>query len=93
MTPIERAARELCLRGDVDPDSSLGGDGQNFLWMEYAELKVKPVLLAMWEPSEVMQIAGTVGGFSGYYGDSLDNRIAAREVWQAMIDAAIAELP
>lgn len=79
MSPIERAARELCRRDDVDPDSSLGGDGQNFLWMEYAELKVKPVLRAIREPSEAMIQTG------------YDDGPHSRDTWIAMIDTALAE--
>ncbi len=32
---VEEVARHLCLADDMDPDLTLGGDGQNYLWMEY----------------------------------------------------------
>jgi len=33
----EKVARQLCFKNGMDPDLSLGGDGVNFLWMEYEE--------------------------------------------------------
>lgn len=41
---IEAMARLLCELNEMNPDSSLGGDGQNFLWQEIAETTVKPML-------------------------------------------------
>lgn len=41
---LERMARFACEWNDLEADSSLGGDGQNFLWMEYLETLVKPML-------------------------------------------------
>jgi hypothetical protein len=35
MRTIELVARTLCVKAGMDPDLSLGGDGQNFLWHEY----------------------------------------------------------
>ena len=32
---IERVARVLCFKNGMDPNLSLGGDHENFLWMEY----------------------------------------------------------
>lgn len=34
---VEKAARLLCWKNGQDPDMTLGGDGQNFLWMEYED--------------------------------------------------------
>lgn len=31
----EKIARALCWSNGCDPDVTLGGDGVNFLWMEY----------------------------------------------------------
>ncbi len=76
---VERAARLLCKLDMLDPDSSLSGDGQNFLWMEYAETKVKPIFRAIREPSDQMvDTAITLDP-----GD-------VRGMWRAMIDAALA---
>jgi hypothetical protein len=53
---------------------------------------VRAVLTAIREPSEVMKGAAAVdGGFHGYYDDSPESRQSAAEVWQSMIDAALAE--
>ena len=55
---LERVARALCWTNGMDPDVSLGGDGENFLWHEYLRqadaaiaamdarpaLKVKPLV-------------------------------------------------
>ena len=32
---IEAVARAICWKNGMNPDLTLGGDGQNFLWMEY----------------------------------------------------------
>ena len=32
---VERVARAICWKCGMDPNLTLGGDGQNFLWMEY----------------------------------------------------------
>lgn len=72
----------LCLIDDVDPDSSLGGDKQNFLWMEYAEVRVKPMLREIREPSESMRMAGYTAFQSGG---------SAADVFKAMIDIALVE--
>ena len=34
---IEKVARMLCWKHGSDPDMSLGGDKQNFLWMEWED--------------------------------------------------------
>ena len=31
----ERVARALCWKNGMNPDLTLGGDGENFLWHEY----------------------------------------------------------
>lgn len=35
MTMLEMVARALCWNNGMNPDLTLGGDGQNFLWHEY----------------------------------------------------------
>ncbi len=32
---VEQVARIICVEEGLDPDTSLGGDKQNWLWMEY----------------------------------------------------------
>lgn len=93
MTPIERAARALCLIDDVDPDASLSGDKQNFRWMEYAAVFVKPVLRAIREPSGDMLDAAykTEIEFRTTMGNLERGVCDGDGVWQAMIDAALAE--
>lgn len=47
MKIIEKVARTLCWKNGMDPDLSLGGDKQNWLWMEYedqAEFAVRDVI-------------------------------------------------
>ncbi|WEK50351.1 MAG: hypothetical protein P0Y66_22360 [Candidatus Kaistia colombiensis] len=50
---IERVAKAICWKHGMNPDVSLGGDGQNFLWMEY-EPAARAAIEAMREPSEGM---------------------------------------
>jgi hypothetical protein len=42
----EAIARVLCFTHGADPDSSLGGDGQNFLWHEWL-LEARAAISAM----------------------------------------------
>lgn len=41
---LEAMARLICEWSDTDPDTSLGGDKQNFLWQEVAETLAEPLL-------------------------------------------------
>ena len=34
---IEAVARRLCWANGMNPDLTLGGDGENFLWHEYTD--------------------------------------------------------
>ena len=34
---VEKVARAICWKNGMDPDKTLGDDGQNFLWMEYED--------------------------------------------------------
>jgi hypothetical protein len=47
LATIEAMARLVCEWNDQDPDASLGGDGQNYLWHEAAETLVKPMLILL----------------------------------------------
>lgn len=87
-SPIERAAREMCINDMLDPDSSLGGDGQNLLWVEYAETKIKPVLRSIREPSASMRERGAEQLFAAAADDWGDD---AAKIWRAMIDEALNE--
>lgn len=89
MSLIEIAAREMCRNDMLDPDSSLSGDGQNFLWMEYAETKVKPMLRTLREPTQAMIEAGVIET----PWPLVDGQHIVRHSWIAMIDAAINEAP
>jgi len=37
MKMVEKVARTLCWKNGCNPDTSLGGDQQNWLWMEYVD--------------------------------------------------------
>ncbi|HQS96696.1 hypothetical protein [Novosphingobium sp. 28-62-57] len=87
MTPIEKAARALCAIDGVDPDSSLGGAGRNFLWQEYAAVNVRAVLEAIREPSVAMAKAGT----DAMPAFEAPLQADASDCWQAMINAALSE--
>ena len=50
---VERVARALCWSNGMEPDKSLGGDGENFLWMEYVP-QASAAIAAMREPTEAM---------------------------------------
>lgn len=47
---VERVARVLCWKNGMNPDLTLGGDGENFLWHEYtgqAEAAIEAVLSSL----------------------------------------------
>lgn len=50
---VEQIARLICEWNDDNPDASLGGDGQNFLWMEVAETLVRPKIMPRIEVAKV----------------------------------------
>jgi len=77
---IERVARALCWNNGMNPDLTLGGDDENFLWHEYVS-GTRAAIAAMREPTEIMILAGV-------HHENMGN-MAGR--WQAMIDAALAE--
>jgi hypothetical protein len=56
---IEKAARVLCWKNGMDPDTSLGGDGENFLWMEYVD-EVRAVIECLEWPSDAMVEIGAL---------------------------------
>ncbi len=51
-TMREAVARAICWKNGMNPDLTLGGDGQNFLWMEYmgqADAAIEAVLENLWQ--------------------------------------------
>lgn len=55
MTIVEEIARVLCWKNGMDPDLSLGGDKQNWLWMEYegqAQAALAVILKRLREPDD-----------------------------------------
>jgi hypothetical protein len=94
MTPLDRAARALCLADGLDPDRkfkssdwSEGTAPHEFAWHEYLP-KARAVLEALREPSGEMlgEVHDTL--LYAVKGEELDT---ARTVWDRMIDAALAE--
>ena len=88
---IEAMARAICWKNGMNPDLTLGGDGQNFLWHEYisqataaltaieaAGMRVVPV-----EPTTEMEVAGTETWLCEA---AMEDRAAA--CWTAMLAAA-----
>ena len=57
-TMVERVARAICWSNGMNPDLTLGGDGQNFLWHEYVP-QARAAIDAMKWPSPKMIDAGT----------------------------------
>lgn len=90
MTPIERAARAICVTFGYDPDSDdqvgLGEPG-DVNWNMFED-HVRAVLTAIREPSEAMVKAAQQAKFP-VYRDGKDHGTIPR--WQAMIDAMLAE--
>jgi len=76
MNMVEKVARVLCWKNGMNPDLTLGGDGENFLWHEYEDA-ARAAIEAMREPTEMMENAG-----DPFTRDT-------QGAWQAMIDAAL----
>ena len=86
---IEKVARAICWKNGMDPDLTLGGDGQNFLWMEY-EGQAGAAIAAMRTPTDEMKSEGDC------YMPALMNDGLMKagydvvgEVWQAMVGKAL----
>lgn len=88
---LREIARKSCELRGANPDASLGGDGQNFLWMEALEVEVKPTLAALEalgftvvpkEPTEAMLEAGR----QAFYGPC--EPTTGHAVYRAMIEAS-----
>lgn len=47
---VEQMARFACKWADTNPDDSLGGDHQNFLWVEAAETLIRPLIAMLTQP-------------------------------------------
>lgn len=91
MTPIERAARAICVTFGYDPDKDdevgLGEPG-DVNWNMFED-HARAVLTALREPSEGMKEAGWFR-FSCAHPDQADaDRGPEISIWQAMIDAAL----
>lgn len=82
MNMIEKVARALCWNNGMNPDLTLGGDGVNFLWMEYED-KAKAAIEAMYDPTEAITTAG-IEAWRNHY-------LSPVTQWRAMIDAALKE--
>jgi hypothetical protein len=88
MTPLERAARALCLRHlrSIAPATPEGSQLVNEGWPEFVDA-ARAVLTAIREPSEGMLYAAACADTSaGYCGDE-----ALAAFYTAMIDAMLAE--
>lgn len=57
---VEKVARALCWANGMDPELSLGGDKQNFLWMEY-EHQAKAAIRAYEDVSGVTWVCSDCG--------------------------------
>jgi len=75
MDMVERVARAICWKNGMDPDLTLGGDGQNFLWHEYTGQAIAAIE-AMREPDDAMKDAGM---------DAIDHL----DAWALMIDSIL----
>jgi hypothetical protein len=98
MTPIERAARALCEIDGIDPnqkyrgDSSVGHEPFDYHWRAY-QPRARAVISAIREPSEGMRDAAyTVEAEFRTTMGNLDRGYSEGDgIWQAMIDALLAE--
>ena len=78
---IEKVARAICWKNGMNPDLTLGGDGQNFLWMEY-EAQAEAAIAAMRIPTGKMI----------FHGEKELERVEGynlSDVFTAMMDAAV----
>jgi len=81
MTMVERVARALCWKNGMNPDLTLGGDGQNFLWHEYVS-QARAAIDAMREPTP--QVSAAVNS-------AITSGALSMEVLGVFVDAALSE--
>jgi len=74
---VEKVARALCWKNGMNPDLSLGGDKQNWLWMEYVD-EAKAVI-AIIRP-DVLEEAAKVARMRRNYWDQKSNRPPFRRI-------------
>lgn len=86
---VEKVARIICIADGGDPDISLGGDGQNFLWHEY-ERTARAAIEAMMEPTWQMCSAGSMEHSKMVHcGDADIDDPDCRYIFEAMLKAAL----
>lgn len=90
MSPIERAARALCVADGDKPDRDFTSGNVTFpCWKSY-QSRARAVLQALREPSPDMKMAGAKA-ITAEHMKAMANYDAACDCWPAMIDAALSE--
>ena len=94
-SPLDRATLALLEYFGIQPDEPVPMiGGRSVPALQAYRLPVRAALMAMREPSEAMTTAGIdSGGIAESRFGEKSEAFWAREVWQAMLDAAILEGP
>jgi hypothetical protein len=82
-SPIERAARALCIAENRDPDELFGTSGREYPFWHLRRDAVRAVFAAIREPSDRMVEAAYLAAADG-------DIVSASDAWRPMIDAALA---
>lgn len=93
---VEKVARAICWKNGMDPNLTLGGDGENFLWMEYesqaeaaiavhkAALSEAGYVIVPREPTQEMFMAA----INAFHEENKGIEYAPLIGWRSMIEAA-----
>ena len=85
---LERIARALCSQNGLPENTMYQGRP---MWEDFLP-KARAALNAIRTPTEAMaEAGGAIGGFSDWYEGQYAEK--ASEVWKAMVEAALIELP
>ena len=80
ITPeIEAVARALCWGNGMNPDLTLGGDGENFLWHEYVNQAVRAIRALRVPTNDMLDVGLECQDWN------------PNTIYTAMIDAALGE--
>ena len=91
MDKVEVMARAACEWEGSDPDESLGGDQQNFRWMEAAETLVSAQIKALQEAGHVIvpiTASAEMVKAGAPWGSMAANSAMRRKIYAAMVQAS-----
>ena len=83
---VEQVARALCWKNGMNPDLSLGGDKQNWLWMEYISEAQAAIAIVLEEACLAVRAACKPCAGTGHENqvDATECEYCGRPIWAIM---------